>query len=177
MKVLTIALAVVAMFALAACGGSSVAKGAEKTIEGDLEKQIGLGELTATCDEPDKNEAGQTFDCTATTEDGTKITFIGTMSEKDKFEVVTSNLLTIQDMDVLLPLLASSIAEVVGADVAVDDITCPEGNVVLDSDGNFPCEIVETATGDRFSLTVKTGGLEPGVGARDLGWEIGDKIN
>lgn len=177
MKVLTIALATVAMFALAACGSSSVAKGAEKTIEGELEEMIGLGELTAECDEPAENEAGQTFDCTATTRDGTTITFIGTMSETDKFEVVTSNLLTTDDMDTLLPLLASSIAEVVGADVAVDDITCPEGNVVLDSDGNFPCEIVDRASGDRFPLTVKTGGLEPGVGARDLGWEIGDKIN
>ena len=176
MKALIFAAAVVATLVLAACGESSVAKGAEKTIEGDLEKQIALGELTATCEEPAENAEGETFDCTATTTDGTIITFLGTLTKKDHFEVVTSNLLTVDDMQKLLPAVASSISEQVGATVAVGDLDCPEGNVVLDADGNFPCVLTDTATGDKYPLTIKTGGLEPGVGARDLGWEIGDKI-
>ncbi|MCA9830290.1 MAG: hypothetical protein R3B97_11635 [Dehalococcoidia bacterium] len=177
MKTLIIATVAVVTLAFAACGENSIAKGAEKTIEGDLEKQIALGKLTATCHEPPENAEGETFDCTATTTDGMTITFVGTLTKKDHFEVVTSNLLTVDDMQKLLPVVASSISEQVGAAVAVEDLDCPDGNVVLDADGNFPCEVTDSATGDKYPLTIKTGGLEPGVGARDLGWEIGDKIN
>ena len=45
---------------------------------------------------------------------------------------------------------------------------------MLDDVGDFRCTITDTATGDVYELTVSTGGLEPGVGVRELSFQIGD---
>ena len=63
--------------------------------------------------------------------------------------------------------------EQIGVTVNVEDITCPEGSVILDDDDAFECTVVDTATGDTYPLTVSTGGLEPGVGPKDLRFEVG----
>lgn len=163
--------AMVSALFLAACG-SSVKGGAEDLIEGKLETQIDLGKLTATCEDPPKKAKSETFECTATTEDGRTLRFLGTMKDKDSFEVVSTNLLTAADVDGLLPPIAQSISNEVGADVSPADITCPEGSIILDSDDNFSCEIVDSDTGQKYRLVIKTGGLEPGGGPKDLAWEI-----
>jgi hypothetical protein len=36
------------------------------------------------------------------------------------------------------------------------------------------CTITDTGNGDVYELTVSTGGLEPGVGARSLSFQLGD---
>lgn len=160
--------------ALAACGGSA-GKSAEALIEGTLADDIGLGELEAECTDPPDLEVGDTFDCTATTEDGRVVELIGTLEEEDRFEVVTTNLLTADDVERLREIIAESIAGEIGEPVVAADITCPEGSVLLDAAGDLRCEIVDQGTGDVYELTITTGGLEPGVGPRDLGWQIGDQ--
>ena len=50
----------------------------------------------------------------------------------------------------------------------------PGAFIVLDDAGDFSCTITDTGTGDVYELTVSTGGLEPGVGVRELSFQIGD---
>ena len=143
-------------------------------IEEKLADEIGLGDLDATCNEPEGLSEGETFTCTATTTDGQTIEFLGTMTSDDEFEIVTTNLLIASDIEVIREEGARLLSDQVGAAVLPDDIECAEGSVVLDDVGDFLCSIIDTGTGDVYDLTVSTGGLEPGVGIRELSFQIGD---
>jgi len=165
--------AAVGALTLAACGGSAADTG-EVVIEEKLAEQIGLGDLDATCNEPDGLKQGQTFTCEAATTDGQTIEFLGTMTSDDEFDVVTTNLLVASDVEKIRAEGARVLSEQVGAEILADDIECAEGSIVLDDVGDFSCAITDTATGDVYDLTVSTGGLEPGVGVRELSFQIGD---
>lgn len=154
------------------CG--SAADTGEVVIEEQLAEQIGLGGLDATCNEPDGLKEGETFTCTATTTDDQTIEFLGTMSSDEEFEIFTSNLLIASDVEAIRAEGASVLSDEVGATIAPEDIECAEGSIVLDDVGDFLCAISDTGTGDVFDLTVSTGGLEPGVGVRELSFQIGD---
>jgi hypothetical protein len=158
---------------LAACGGSAADSG-ETVIEEKLADDIGLGELDASCNEPDGLSEGETFTCTATTGDGETIEFLGTMTTDDEFEIVTTNLLVADDVVAIREEGARVLSDEVGATILPDDIECAEGSVILDATGDFVCAITDTGTGDVYDLTVSTGGIEPGVGVRELSFQIGD---
>ena len=118
---------------LAACG-SSAADSGEVVIEEKLADEIGLGDLDATCNEPEGLKEGETFTCTATTSDGTTIELLGTMTTDDEFEVVTTNLLTADDVVAIREEGSRVLSEEVGATILPEDIECAEGSVVLDDD-------------------------------------------
>jgi hypothetical protein len=143
-------------------------------IEERLAEDIGLGELDATCNEPDGLDEGETFTCTATTTEGETIEFLGTMTSNDEFEIVTTNLLTAEDIVIVREEGARLLSSEVGAEILPEDIECGDSSVLVDDAGDFVCAITDTATGDVYDLTVSTGGLEPGVGARELSFQIGD---
>ena len=159
--------------ALAACGGSAGESG-QVVIEEKLAEDIALGELDATCNEPEGLSEGETFTCTATTADGETVEFLGTMTSDDEFEIVTTNLLIASDIEAIREEGARVLSAEIGAEVLPEDIECAEGSVVIDDVGDFECAITDTATGDAYDLTVSTGGLEPGVGVRELSFQVGD---
>ena len=95
------------------------------------------------------------------------------MTSDDGFNINTSNLLVPSDVTTIVESLSTALTEQIGVTVNVEDIECPEGSVILDDDDAFACTVVDTATGDTYPLTVSTGGLEPGVGPKDLRFEVG----
>lgn len=161
--------------ALAACSSGSAADSGVVTIEKKLAGDIGLGDLDAECTEPDGLKEGETFTCTATTADGETIEFLGTMTSDDAFNIVTTNLLLASDIDTIVQDAATQLSTVTSTPIQPADIECPAGSVVLDDAGDFICALTNTATGDVYDLTVSTGGLEPGVGAKDLYYQIADQ--
>jgi hypothetical protein len=171
---LALSLLVVVGVAISACGGSAATSG-EAVIEGELADAIGLGELEATCNEPDGLSEGETFTCTATAAEGGTVEFLGTMTSDDVFDIATTNLLTADDVVGIREEGARVLSVEVGQEILVDDIVCPDAIVLLDESGVFVCEITDTSTGAIYELSVSTGGIEPGVGVRDLAYTIGDE--
>lgn len=167
-----LAITVAAGVVVAGCGAKNAGNSAEKLIVDDLQDDIGLGALDPTCGQPEDYSAGETFTCTATTGDGRVVEFFGEMTDDDTFNLVTSNLLTAEDVVAIRAGAAESLGPEVGATIDPDDIVCPDEIVLLDDSGDFTCEITDTSTGDVYALVVSTGGIEPGVGVRKLEYEI-----
>lgn len=165
-----------AMLAVAACGGSAP-EGAVVLIEEKFADEIGIGELDATCTEPDGAEEGDTFSCTATTEDDRTIDFVATKSEDDDYQVGSTNLLLESDVVLLREEGARALTESIGQPIEPADIVCPDGVIILDGSGDFVCEITDTTTGDVFELLISTGGLEPAGPPKDLYFEVGEQLS
>lgn len=170
-------MAAVALAAIVVAGCSKNAgSAAERYIVDDMQEDIGLGELEPECTQPEVYEAGQTFDCTATAEDGRVVTLEGKMTDEDTFDLYTSNLLTATDVVDIRTAGADVLGPEVGALIDPADIVCPDEIVLLDDTGDFTCEITDSTTGEVYGLVVSTGGIEPGVGVRQLNFRITDKL-
>ncbi|MGB0115064.1 MAG: hypothetical protein WBP59_17725 [Ilumatobacteraceae bacterium] len=174
MSIGTAAAALGALALLAGCGGSA-AKSGETVIEEKLAEDIGLGDLDAECTEPDGLREGETFTCEATTEDGTEIFFLGTMTSDDEFDIITTNLLSASDVDAIRTEGARVLTPEAGVELSADDIQCPDEVVVLDDTGDFECEITDPTNGAVFELVISTGGITPGEGVNELYFQVGDE--
>lgn len=149
---------------------------AERAIIDQLQEGIGLGELDPECTQPDALEEGETFTCTATTEDGQVIDFLGEMTGSDTFDINTTNFLSANDLGFVRDNGALFLTELVGAPVSADDIVCPFEVLVLDDTGDFTCEVTDVDTDEVYEFLVMTGGLEPGEGFRDLQFDLGELL-
>lgn len=152
-------------------GPEAVAETAVELIEGELAEQIDLGELEGECEEPADAAEGETFTCSATTEDGRTIEFLGTLESEDEVNVVSTNVLVERDIDAVREEGARALSEETGQAIEPDDIECDDV-IILEGTDDFECAITEPETGEVYGLTVSTGGIDPGVGVRDLSFEI-----
>ncbi|MEL6891327.1 MAG: hypothetical protein AAFP84_07015, partial [Actinomycetota bacterium] len=143
-----IALGPVLVFA--ACGDGDAAQSGEVLIETELEEQLDLGELTASCDQPDDSEVGTEFRCSATTEDDRVIEFLGVFTSEDEIFVSPTNLLTAAEVDVVREQSARILSPEVGSDIDPSQIECPAGDPVFlvgDTDGAvLECTITDPGT-------------------------------
>jgi hypothetical protein len=96
------------------------------------------------------------------------------MTAEDEIHVVTTNLLLPDEVDTIREEGASVLSDEIGVEILVDDIDCGDTAVLIDDAGDFTCAITDTATGDVYDLTVSTGGIEPGVGIRELFFQVAD---
>lgn len=167
-------LAVAAAALLFVACSDSAATGGVALIETELADQIGLGELDAECAEPASKEEGERFDCTATTVDGRVIELLGTMTAKDKIDIVTTNLLTVSDLDGLRADAATTLNEVNGFGIAADDIDCGDETLVIE-DAEFTCELTDAAQGSVWELIVRTAPYEPDVGLAPA-YKVGEQL-
>lgn len=166
--------AAVALVAVS-CGGSAT-ETATAVIESEIADQIGLGDLEATCDQPDERVVGAEFPCTATTESGDVIRFTTTFEEEDRIFVLPTNVLLASD----LPLLEQEAAEVLGpeVDAVIDpaDIECPDTAVVLDENDQVTCSITDAASGTTYELIATLTDFVRDEGFQNRFYEVGAEI-
>ncbi|MGB3733361.1 MAG: hypothetical protein WA964_00290 [Ilumatobacter sp.] len=171
------ALAAGAMIVFTACGGQSAGDAALELIAGDLTEQLDLGELDATCNEPDSEEAGETFTCSATTESGDVVEFVGSMVADDEIVMGASNVLLAEDFEVL----EADATEVVAANFEVEptsvSVVCPDETTILNDDQQASCEITDAADGATYELIVNMLPFSAGEGFSGAEYEVGEQIS
>lgn len=155
--------------------GSSPAEAGEELIEGELSEVVGFEMTDAECEEPAAKEEGEEFTCTATSSDGSTVTFQGVLESDDEIFVAASNVLVADEM----PLVEEEAAVVLGPEIGVEidpaDVECPTESTVLDGD-RLQCEITDPDTGDRYELIVTLDGFVLREGFEDRFYEVGDII-
>lgn len=177
-----IPLAVPVIGLFVACGGGDVAQSGETLIETELEEQIGVGELDASCDQPEDEEIGTEFLCTASTEDGRVIEFVGAFTAEDEIFVSPTNLLLTEEVERLKSQAAQVLSPEVGVEIDPSQITCPtEEPLFMETSGSagdavVECTITDEATSTSFPLTVTLSDYVIQEGYQNLFAQIGDPI-
>ncbi len=143
--------------AVAGCSvsvGQTPTSAAEEAIEDELGGVLGLELSDATCGEPDSDDPGETFTCTATGPSGETVTVDAVVDPDDQVFVAASNVVIADDMAAIEQEAIEVLAPEVGLPVERIAVDCPVGPIVLDGD-LLICEISDTSTGERFELEAR----------------------
>lgn len=156
--------AVVALVLVAAaCGGdegtgSLHADRGVRTIEDIVAPQMGLGPLRAECDAPDGLGLGDTFRCTARTEDDQEIVFLARVADGAVVEMLSLNVLTPRVVEAIQIAATDVLVVEQGLDLADGALRCGEATVRFDPDDDvvLDCELLHPNTGavHRAEVTV-----------------------
>lgn len=139
---------------------------AVRLIEGRLADQAGLGPLTADCPDVDDLEAGSSFDCTGTTEDGEVVEFTATVTDDGAGEVNSTNLITPDGIPRLAAEGARVLAEQNTFDLPADAVVCDDDRgLVLTAGATLDCAVTNPQTGELVPAVItitdpSTGGFE-----------------
>ncbi len=170
------ALAAATLLALTACSTQTAGEAGEELIEGELGTEIAMGPLESSCTTPDDPKTGATFTCSATTESGDTLEFVGIMEADDKILVGASNVIFVEDLDFLEGDAVTTGAENFEVDPSTLTVDCPDENTLV-VDDQVTCELTDSSDGATYDLTVT---LEPFVAGEGFsGWEfsLGDQTN
>ena len=152
-----------ALLVVGACSASSAdfQSTAEDLIEGDIAEESTLGDLSATCEEPDDPEPGDVFACTATTDDGRTIEFTATVEEDDKVNVQSTNLITAEGLGTIEEVAVAALEAEIGQTLGVENFDCGSEPVVIDvPDGTLTCALTDPGNGDVYDAEVTLPSLE-----------------
>ncbi len=142
-------------------GGADAAADAIALIEGELADQAGIGRLDATCQEIDDPEPGDTFTCTATTEEGETIRFNAVVEEDDMVDVESVNLVTSTGLTVIEGLAVQALEEKVGQTLGIENFDCGDRGLVVEPGGTIACVLTDPVGGAFYDATVTVKAMDP----------------
>lgn len=152
------------LVALVGCSpsGSDYKSAAEDLIEGDIEELAGLGDLSATCDDPSGDpKVGDTFNCTATTTGGATIKFVATVAEDDKVNVESTNLITPEALAAIEKTAVGALEQETGLTLGAENFSCGDASVVIDVATEYlVCALTDPATGDVYDAQIDIPSLD-----------------
>ena len=132
-----------ALLLVASCSASTTnyKDAATKVIEGQLQDELAMGDLTASCEEPTSKDVGTTFDCTADTPKGDTITLTAEIQKGKKVFVQTTNVLTADNLTDIEAEAARILSEKVGQDLPAEAIDCGSQAIVAEAGKPFVCSL------------------------------------
>lgn len=162
MRVPAIILPIVGALLLAACssepdlpdlegGPRSLA---EEMIVDEFATTVGLGPLTANCDDPGPLAVGTTFSCKATTDPGEVIQIQGLVNTEGHLALTTTNLVSAAALPSFERGVAASLNNSVGSNFTAESVDCGGTSVVLPADFVLGCALVMPASGEVFDVTL-----------------------
>jgi hypothetical protein len=125
-----------------------------KVIQGDLEGQLGMGTLEASCEDPPSNHVGTTFSCTANTRDGETVRFSAEIESGKKILVNTTNVLTTENLARVEQEAARILTEQVGQELPATAVDCGNRPIVAESGRPFVCALTDPQTGAVFDTQI-----------------------
>ncbi len=148
---------------LSACSIGDTPEGvAKKLIETDLADQLGLGEITATCQKPPNRDVGTTFTCSSPSEYGV-VNWTATMADAKTVTVESDNLVTMAVLPQIETAAATSLSASIGTSITDADVDCGPNPVVLADDLSMVCTLTDPGNGDLYDTTLTFTDLQQGA--------------
>ncbi len=145
-------------------GGKDPKDAAEDRIEeADFVEQIGLGQLTAECNDPGEVEEGDVFLCTADTESGDTIDITATIVDGDTLNVRSTNLMLASDVQRASSAAVELLNEQNDLSFPPGVIDCGTDAIVLPEDKTFPCVLKNPGDGKQYDTTITVTDLAAGT--------------
>jgi hypothetical protein len=120
---------------------------AVELIEGELAEEAGLGEVTATCEEPPNSDPGTTFECTSNSDYG-EIRWSAEMIDEETVNVTSVNFLSVADVVTLEESAVVALEGQYGISIGTENFDCGEEPIVLGDDLTVLCAATDPITGD-----------------------------
>ena len=142
---------------LIACSasGTNFKTAAEKVINEEISKIAGLSQLEGLCDKPANTEVGETFKCTAETEDGETIAFIATIGKEDRVEVESTNLIIPDGLEQIEAIAVRALEQEIGQTLGAQNFDCGRKGVVIDVDKEvLTCTLTDPDSGLEYDAEV-----------------------
>lgn len=141
---------------LAACSASKqdVQNAAMRSIRGTLSRQLGMGQLDASCDKPDSDDAGTTFACQGLTSDGQQVRFAARVLPGNKVQVVPVNVLTVENIHRVEAEAARILTQRVGQQLPASAISCGDKPMIAESKQPFICTLTDPGTGSKYDTQI-----------------------
>ena len=132
-----------AMLLVASCSASptNYKDAATKVIQGQLQQELAMGDLKASCEQPSSKDVGTTFACTADTPKGDTITLTAEIQKDKKVFVQTTNVLTADNLTDIEREAARILSEKVGQDLPAEAIDCGSQAIVAEAGKPFVCAL------------------------------------
>jgi len=163
LRLVSVSGALAALLVMGACSASSAdyKNTAEDLIEGEIAEESTLGDLSATCEEPDDPESGDVFACTATTEDGRTIEFTATVEDDDQVNVQSTNLITVEGLATVEEIAVAALEAEIGQTLGAENFDCGAEPVIIDlPDGTLTCALTDPGNGDVYDAEVTIPSLD-----------------
>ncbi len=141
--------------------GGDAASGAEDLIEGELADELGLTDMSATCDDPVDESPGTAFTCTSTSEVG-EIRWTAVIGEDDVVNVDSVNLVTADDLAGIEVAAVDLIEAQAGRTLGYENFDCGDGPVAVGTDNTFDCELTDPDNGDIYDATIEITDFQAG---------------
>ena len=134
---------------------------AQELIEDELGEQLGIGEITATCEVAPNRDPGTTFTCTSPSEIG-QIEWLATLEDEDTVSVSPSNLLGSDDLVALEEAAVDVLEARVGIPLGTENFDCGDGPIVLGPDSIVNCALTDPTNGDVYDAELEITNFETG---------------
>jgi hypothetical protein len=130
---------------------------AEQMITGELATTIGLGPLTAACNDPGPLVVGTTFACTATpaTEPPRPVIQVqGVVNPDGHLALTTTNLISASALASFEKQAAAQLNDSIGSNFTAESVDCGNAALVLPADSVIGCALIMPASGQVFDVTL-----------------------
>ncbi len=159
MKRIVLSLAFVALVSSCSAevniGGSQEldSESAARMVNDEFEDSLGFGPLETRCAVPNDLAEGDVFTCTSETTDEDVLQWSAIATSDSGADIQSENLLSEETVVQLEGAVVDALAAE-GLPVAVDDLDCGSGALILGPDNEVVCGLTDTSTGDVYDTTI-----------------------
>lgn len=132
----------------------------QELIAGPVAESAGLALSNPVCPDMSAAVPGETFTCSATTEDQATVRLTATLQPSGQVEVATVNVITAQALGSFETAAIDALNAEVQVPLGYDDIDCGGSSVVIADDATIVCALKDPQTEAIFDVTLTISDVE-----------------
>lgn len=138
----------------------TVQRATEELIAGPVAEAAGLGSLLPVCPDMAGAVPGDSFTCTASTEEQKTVRLTATVQPTGQVELATTNVITVEALPSFEQAAIDALNSTVEVPLTYEHIDCGPDSVVVNDDATLVCALRDPQTDAIFDVTLTITDLE-----------------